>query len=212
MDLVRLRGFEWVAGLWILVTACGVDGVRIGSSRNPSGADAAPSRTAESNCPAPVAHWELDENGGTAALDRTSSVNATVQGTVTLSSATGIVDGAADFDGGGAINVGFTDNLPAMDFTWAAWVRPDDLRNRVLFLIGESSDGSASYLKWADEMDAEFVLNDRIVINAAAGFAADSTWQHVAVTRMDGTVTLHRDGTIVATRGTMHRCASPGVF
>ena len=145
-----------------------------------------------STCPVPVAHWELDESGGTIAVDRISSENAVVVGAVTLNAAAGVVGGAAEFGGAGAINASFIDNLPTGDFTWAAWVRPDDLGNRYLLSI-RASDNSISYLKWTNESDAEFVLNDVLVLDGAAGFSSDSTWQHVAVVRAGSAVTLYRN-------------------
>ena len=152
-----------------------------------------------SNCPVPVAHWELDENGGTTAIDRISSENAVAQGAVTLSPAAGVVGGAAEFVGTGALNAAFIDNLPTGDFTWAAWIRPDNLGNRVALSIGSAIDGSISYLKWSSDADAEFRVNDVLVINGAAGFSADSTWQHAAVTRVGSTITLYRNGSAIDT-------------
>ena len=96
------------------------------STADASGPDAADPDSG-STCPVPVAHWELDESGGTTALDRISLENAVVQGAVTLNAGAGVVGGAAEFGGAGALNAAFIDNLPTTDFTWAAWIRPDDL-------------------------------------------------------------------------------------
>jgi hypothetical protein len=149
-------------------------------------------------CAGLVSHLKLDESGGTTALDSVSQVNAPLVGGVSFSSS-GVLGGAASFSASGLVNLMYSDRIPVADFTLAAWIRPADLSNRTLFSAKNTNDTVQTQLKWTNPGDLELRINNVLVFNDLPGFAADSTWQHVVLTRTGNALAVYRNGAALQT-------------
>lgn len=144
-------------------------------------------------------YWTFDEPSGTTAADSVGSSDATLNLDAAFSPSGGTVGGAVTLDGTqDNVSVDDTADFPTGDFTWTAWIKPDDLTSRVLF-SGRTAANSRSFAQWTSATDMEIVFNELDVFNGTSGFLANSTWQHFALTRTGSTVTVYRNGSSLGT-------------
>lgn len=140
-----------------------------------------------------TAYFNFDESAGTTAADSSGNgYDGSIIGNPAWSTAGGKVGGALDFDGTDDAVKAPNAALPTGDFTVSAWVKPNNLTSRRLWYIVDTI-GSTDH-KWGSPGDIEVRINNTVSINEVAGFAADSTWQHYALTRSGGTITVYHNG------------------
>ncbi|MAG54976.1 MAG: hypothetical protein CMJ83_01665 [Planctomycetes bacterium] len=164
-----------------------------------------------------AAHWRLDETTGTVASDSSANANdGTLVGfPIGVSPWTaGAIGGALTFSGAQHVNCTLNGGLPAYDasgspFTITAWVNgppQDDDRfyaegsstnNMPLYTLGSGRNSNAT----PDRLQL-FVRNDTgaTIKNAQSTLPVfDSTWHHVAIVDVGGSVVVYIDGVPDAT-------------
>lgn len=157
-----------------------------------------------------TAHWRLDETMGTLASDSSPNAN---DGTLVAFGATpwttGVHGGALTFNASQHVSCALNAGLPAYDasgspFTITAWVNgspQDDDRfysegsstnNNPLYTLGSgrNSNTTADRFQLFVRTDSGGVLKN----TQSVGTAFDSTWHHVAVVDVAGSVTVYIDG------------------
>ncbi|NIP22292.1 MAG: hypothetical protein GWN67_00375 [Phycisphaerae bacterium] len=140
-----------------------------------------------------IAHWKFDEGSGIDAYDSAGNNDGTIYGAAWAS---GVIDGALDFDGvDDYVDVGNDKSLMTNgDLTIIAWIKALENRAciyshtwngwRLGFGIGNDNyDGRLGFYTW----------NHRQWIKAGSSLA-DDIWHHVAVTLNGTQVTLYTDG------------------
>ncbi len=90
----------------------------------------------------PIAHWPLDETGGTTAEDIEGGHDGTLIDDPEW--APGLIDGALEFDGSNHVSIPHDDNLSLTTFTISAWVNPEELDGYRIVL----SKGTAANLNY----------------------------------------------------------------
>jgi parallel beta-helix repeat protein len=99
--------------------------------------------------------------------------------------------GAYEFDGNDYIDLGNKSNFAfgTGDFTWSAWIYPTNLSDSYEMIFGFG--GVSPYLA-ANTTRLHFYLSE--VYETPAGYLTQDTWQHVAVSRTNGTMQLYQNG------------------
>ena len=157
-----------------------------------------------------TAHWRLDETMGTLASDSSPNAN---DGTLVAFGATpwttGVHGGALTFNTSQHVSCALNGGLPAYDasgspFTITAWVNgppQDDDRfysegsstnNNPLYTLGSgrNSNTTADRFQLFVRADSGAVLKNTQSVSTVF----DSTWHHVAVVDVAGSVTVYIDG------------------
>ncbi|MBN1787572.1 MAG: right-handed parallel beta-helix repeat-containing protein [Sedimentisphaerales bacterium] len=166
--------------------------------------------------PAPIAHWKLDEGGGTVALDDSGNgYNGTLEpnppgeGESLPTWVSGKIDGALEFTQGGHsyVDCGTDPALcPTSEITAAAWVyvRGESQGNGIILIKqGPQGSSTASYSLIYDvdgeEEEKRFAVGIETEYNTWAGYYSSTTaalekWYHVAFTYTSGSLKLYING------------------
>ena len=148
----------------------------------------------------PLAHWELNEPGGTSALDSVGGHNGTLLNGPAWAS--GQLDGALNFDGSNDhINVPHDDALSLTEtMTLTAWVNAASFGSGYQTILAKDSGGSGSnfwFGAWQDELLFGFFASGsfRAVVTTGLGLQAGN-WYHLAASfdNATGQVRLSVDG------------------
>ena len=151
-----------------------------------------------------IGHWKLDEVSGTTAAD--SNVidtlhDGTLAGTPEPTWVAGEINNALDFSvtgGYGYVQLANNGlNMGSGSFTMAAWIKPDDVPNKIRAIFGGVPGGAGFWQANGNLAIAK--KNDWESYSVAAGIVPD-VWQHVAVTvdSVGSTITFYVNGVAYA--------------
>ena len=138
-------------------------------------------------------------NGSTTITDSSASnLSCVAEGTAEISTAQSKFGGSSLYlDGGGCVQVTSNSLIPGTgDFTLEAWVRPTSITFNQLFSYRNGSNASLAFYADGGTTRTNYRFG---AFDAAASSYVANAWNHVALVRSGGAVTLYVGGASVAT-------------
>ena len=161
-----------------------------------------------------VAGYPFEEGSGTTAADVSGNGHTgSLTGGVTWTTS-GKYGNALSFDGTtGYVNVA-SPNLPTGDYTWEAWVNPNQTSTFQALLVSRGLEVSPGGLELDLDAGGKIIVwsNGALRLTSATTLPA-GTWSHMALTRTGATLRLYINGALdsnTGTDGVAHNFSSAG--
>ncbi|MGI9533778.1 MAG: LamG-like jellyroll fold domain-containing protein [Thermodesulfobacteriota bacterium] len=153
-----------------------------------------------------IAHWELDESGGTTALDSAGFNDGILNNGPVWQPGSGKLQGALEFDGvDDYVDLGTLDIEGGTGLTLSAWIMADDFDVHDSRIISKTTGISGTNHYWMLSTINQTGLRFRLktggtttTLKSGTGELQAGAWYHVAATYDGTTMRIYKDGVEVA--------------